>query len=100
HEEQIGELHSRMESLEEGTRMLPELLLRLGPQTLTSEHQATVKAMTKRLHDLAGFAYATVYGELNEAFRVARYNDIPDARWEEVAAWLTVRINAAERRRG
>src|SRR5262249_18730113 len=41
HEEQIGELHSRIESLAEGQRLLPELLERLGPQTLTPEHQAT-----------------------------------------------------------
>jgi hypothetical protein len=100
HEEQIGEIHSRIESLEEGTRMLPELLMRLGPQTLAAEHQATVKAMAKRLHDLTGFAYGAIYGEMNEAFRVGKFSDIPDVRWEEVVAWLAARIKAAEKRRG
>jgi hypothetical protein len=99
HDEQIGELHSRMESLEEGQRLLPELLERLGPQTLTSEHQATVKAMAGRLHDLGGYSFAAIYGELNAAFHVGKYSDIPDTRWAEVAAWFSQRTEAADRRR-
>jgi BRO family, N-terminal domain len=43
HSEQLGELHSRIESLEAGQRLLPEILERLGPQTLSPEHQATAK---------------------------------------------------------
>src|SRR5262249_4512654 len=97
-EEQIGELHSRIESLEEGQRLLPELLERLGPQTLQPEHQATVKAMAKRLNELSGLAYATIYGDLNAAFHVGKYSDIPDACWSEVAAWFQQRIDAIQRR--
>jgi hypothetical protein len=48
--EQLGELHSRIKSLEAGQRLLPEILERLGPHTLSPEHQATVKAMATRLH--------------------------------------------------
>src|SRR5260370_22862852 len=99
HDEQIGELHSRMESLEEGQRLLPELLARLGPQTLTPEHQATVKAMTTRLHEVGGLANGTIYSDLNAAFHVGKYNDIAEAQWGEVARWLQTRIAAAERRR-
>jgi BRO family, N-terminal domain/ORF6C domain len=99
HDEQIGELHSRMESLEEGQRLLPELLARLGPQTLTSEHQATVKAMAGRLHEMAGFSFAAIYGDLNAAFHVGKYSDIPDAQWAEISAWLQQRIDAAQRGR-
>jgi BRO family, N-terminal domain/ORF6C domain len=98
HEEQIGELHSRMESLEEGQRLLPELLARLGQQTLTSEHQATVKAMAGRLHDLAGYGFSTIYGELNAAFHVGKYSDLPEGAWEQIAAWFQQRIDAAQRR--
>lgn len=98
HDEQIGELHSRIESLEEGQRMLPELLERLGPQTLTPEHQATVKAMAARLHDLAGYAFAAIYGELNTAFHVGRYSEIPDAQWAEVSRWFQRRIEVGEKR--
>jgi BRO family, N-terminal domain len=99
YEDSIGELHSRMESLEEGQRLLPELLERLGPQTLTPEHQATVKAVAGRLHDLAGYSFAAIYGDLNAAFHVGKYSDIPDALWTEVAEWLQRRVDAAERQR-
>jgi BRO family protein len=100
HEEQIGELHGRLEGMEEVTRLVPEILQRLGPQPLTSEHQATIKHQAARLHELSGLAYATIYGDLNAAFHVARYSDIPDARWPEIAAWLTARIEAAAKRSG
>jgi len=98
HSEQLGELHSRIESLEAGQRLLPEILERLGPQTLSPEHQATVKAMTTRLHKLADYSFATIYGDLNAAFHVGRYSDIPDAQWTEVAAWFQARIAVAEKR--
>ena len=98
HDQQIGELHSRVESNEELSRVLAEALARLGPQTLTPEHQATVKHQATRLHELTGRAYATIYGDLNAAFHVARYTDIADARWPELAAWFKTRIEAAEQR--
>jgi hypothetical protein len=99
HTEQLGELHSRIESLEAGQRLLPEILERLGPQTLSPEHQATVKAMATRLHELAGYSFATIYGDLNAAFHVGRYSDIPDVQWVEIAAWLQTRIDSAQKRR-
>jgi hypothetical protein len=98
-QEQIGELHSRLEGMEEVTRLVPEILERLGPQTLTPEHQATVKHMAKRLNEASGISYATIYSDLNAAFHVGRYSDISDVRWTDVAAWFTTRIDVAERRR-
>ncbi|MGO8949290.1 MAG: Bro-N domain-containing protein [Ktedonobacterales bacterium] len=98
HDEQIGELHSRMESNESLLRMVPELLERLGPQTLTPEHQATVKALAGRLHDIAGYAFATIYSDLNQAFHVGKYSDIRESEWFQVEHWFTTRINAAKKR--
>jgi hypothetical protein len=98
-QEQIGELHGRLEGMEEVTRLVPEILERLGPQTLTPEHQATVKHMAKRLNEVSSISYATIYSDLNVAFHVGRYSEISDARWTEVAGWFTTRIDAAERRR-
>lgn len=98
YDEQLGGLHSRIESLEAGQRLLPEILERLGPQTLTPEHQATVKAMATRLHALAGLSFATIYSDLNAAFHVGRYSDIPAASWPQVTAWFQQRITAAEKR--
>jgi len=98
-DEQIDELHSRLESVEEVTRLVPELLERLGPQTLSPEHQSTTQEMVKRLHDLSGYAFSTIYTDLNRSFRVGKYSDIPDARWPDVAQWFSARIAAAERHR-
>src|SRR5690348_3050838 len=98
HDEQIGELHTRLEGMEEVTRLVPEILQRLGPQPLTPAHQATIKHQATRLHELSGLAYATIYGDLNAAFHVARYADIADARWPEIVAWFKARIDAAEQR--
>lgn len=98
-EQRQDDLEGRMEGVEELSRLFVEVTERLGPQTLTPEHQATVKRMAQRLNELAGFAYSKVYGELNQAFHVGRYVDIPDERWTEVVDWFTVRLSAAERRR-
>jgi hypothetical protein len=92
-------LQDEVESLHEVVRLVPELLERLGPQTLSPEHQSTTQEMVKRLHDLTGYAFSTIYTDLNRSFRVGKYSDIPDARWPDVAQWFNARIAAAERHR-
>ena len=37
-----GSVESRLEGLEEVTNLIPETLERLGPQTLTADHQRVV----------------------------------------------------------
>ena len=91
-----GHIESRLEEHEAVLSLVPEILERLGPQTLTPEHQATVKAMVARLHTLSSIAFGTIYADLNTAFHVARYNDIPDARWQEVTEWFQRRLAAAK----
>jgi hypothetical protein len=98
HEEQIGELHSRLEGMEEVTRLVPEILERLGPQTLTPERQATIKNMARRLTELSGMSYSTIYGDLNATFHVGKFSDIPETQWSQVANWFQQRIDAAEKR--
>lgn len=93
HDAQLGEVFSRMESLEAAQHILPELLERLGPQTLTTGHQAAVRAGVARLHD-AGMSYGAVYAELGRAFKVAAYKDIPEARWDDVVSWFRERLAA------
>jgi P22_AR N-terminal domain len=94
-----GSIESRLESHEEVLRLVPEILERLGPETLTPEHQRTVQNAVKRLHDVAGYPYAGIYADLGEHFHVAKYDQIPEARWEGVAEWFQVRLAAAEMRR-
>ena len=95
HDQQLGELHTRVEGQEEISRMLADAITKLGIQTLTPAHQATVKQLAARLHMVSGVAYAAIYGELNNDFHVPRYADIPDDQWESVFAWFRQRIDAA-----
>ncbi|HEV8191529.1 MAG TPA: hypothetical protein VGP82_08590 [Ktedonobacterales bacterium] len=94
-----GGMEERMESVEEIARLVPEILERLGPVTLTAEHQQTVQASVKHLHDLAGIPFATIYSDPNASFHVPRYSEIPDACWLEVAEWFRVRIQVIEKRK-
>ncbi|HUY79229.1 MAG TPA: Bro-N domain-containing protein [Ktedonobacterales bacterium] len=96
---QLGAMQRDIADLKATQRQLPDLLQRLGPQTLTPPHQAQVKALAVQLHDLGGFAFPTIYGELNTHFHVGKYSDIPDAEWEAVVAWFRVRLDATGKRR-
>jgi hypothetical protein len=91
-------LESEVESLHGVVRLVPELLERMGPATLSPEHQHSVQALAKRLHEVGGFSFATIYGELNASFHVGKYDQIADSAWEDIARWFATRINAAERR--
>lgn len=62
-----GTVEDRLEGVEEVARLVPEILDRLGPATLTPERQQTVKASTKRLHELTGIAYATICDDLRRS---------------------------------
>jgi|SRR5690348_15414487 len=77
-EQRQDAMEDRVESAEEVIRLIPEILERLGPQTLIPEHQQSARAMVKRLHDVSGAAFASIYAELGEHFHVAKYGDIPD----------------------
>jgi hypothetical protein len=101
HDAQILELHSRVEGLEENVRhILPELLERLGPRTISVEHQHTVQQGAKHLAELLGQKTpASVYADLNASFHVPRYAEIPEKRWPEVTEWFRTRMQAAERAR-
>jgi hypothetical protein len=95
-----GQMESRLESVEEVSRLVPEILERLGPQTLSPEHQRTVQHAVHRLHELTGQAYGTIYDQLKNAFAVPKYADIPEDRWPEVAHWFSARMDEARRRPG
>jgi hypothetical protein len=93
-----GEVEARLETVEEVTRLVPEILERLGPQTLTPEHQRTVQNLAKRLHEVSGAAFPTIYAELGEHFHVAKYDQVPESQWQEVTTWFKVRLDASARR--
>lgn len=90
-----GSVEHRLGNVEEITQLIPGILERLGPATLTPEHQPTVQSGINHLHELTNRAHATLYDELRQAFHVGTYKDIPDRRWAEVAQWLRARITRA-----
>lgn len=92
-----GDMEARMESIEEVTRLVPEILERLGPATLSPEHQRSVQIYANRLSELTGAKHAALYGELKDVFHVGSYKDIPESQWADVAQWFTARIRKAER---
>jgi hypothetical protein len=93
-----GSVESRLEGLEAVTDLIPEILERLGPATLTPTHQSQLQQLVKRLHQTSGKAYATIYEDVKLAFSVPRYQEIPEAEWEQVVRWFQVQIERAKRR--
>src|SRR5579862_6834776 len=73
-------LEDRMEGVEELSRLFVEVTEALGPQTLTPAHQATVKTLVGQLHEVGGFTFGAIYGDLNAAFHVGKFSDIPDTQ--------------------
>lgn len=84
-----GGVETRLESLESVTSII---LDRMGPQTLTTEHQRLVQYYVKQLHDATGKAFPTIYDDLKTAFQVPKYSDIPEAEWDKVVKWFKVQI--------
>ena len=95
-EQRQDAMESHMENVEEVTRLIPEIIQQLGPQTLSPEHQRSVQASAKRLHELTGVPYPTIYDELRQYFHVGTYTQIPEAQWSEVIAWFQKRIEKAK----
>lgn len=92
-----GTVESRLEGVEEISRLVPELMERLGPQTLSPEHQSTVQASVKRLYELTGESRGAIYDALRQTFHVGKYAEIPDSEWPQVTAWFKSRIEAARK---
>src|SRR5947209_19178902 len=65
-----GSVESRLEGLEEVTNLIPEILERLGPQTLTSDHRRAVQ----------------------------KYADIPDQDWPRVVQWFRAQLEPWRRK--
>jgi hypothetical protein len=87
-----GSVESRLEGLEEVTNLIPEILERLGPQTLTPDHQRAVQKYVQQMHELTGKSYGTLYESLRAAFGVPRYADIPDQDWPRVMQWFRIEL--------
>jgi len=94
-DERLNTLQKRVENLEAGATMLPELLERLGPERMRPEHQEMVKRWVRELHHLSGVDYNSIYQDLNADFEVDRFSDIRESEWERLEVWFYERITLA-----
>jgi antirepressor protein len=92
-----GTVESRLEGLEAVTGLIPEILDRLGPQTLTPEHQNLVKYYVEQLMKATGKHRGTIYSSLYTAFSVPRYQEIPESEWEKVVNWFKVQLERGKK---
>jgi hypothetical protein len=91
-------VESRLAGVEAMTGLIPEILERLGPQTLTPQHQRQVQVYVQQLSKVTGKHSATIYTDLYTAFSVPRYQDIPEAAWEQVERWFKLQIERGKKK--
>jgi hypothetical protein len=94
-DERLESLLKRVEHLEAGGTMLPELLERLGPERMRPEHQEMVRRWVGELHHHSGLDYSSIYQDLNADFQVERFSDIRESEWERLELWFRERITSA-----
>ena len=94
-----GEIEGRLEGQEAMSGLLPEILERLGPEKLTSEHQQLVQYYVGKLHEATGKHQNTIHTDLKTAFKVPRYQDILEDDWPKVENWFRVQIERAQKPR-
>jgi P22_AR N-terminal domain len=86
-------VESRLDEHRRVLAFIPDILDRLGPETLTPQHQKTLQYYVKQLHEATGKPYPTIYEDLKTAFAVPRYQELPEAEWANVINWFKVQID-------
>jgi len=56
--------------------------------------------MVKRLSELSGTPYQTIYWELAQAFQAPRYDELLASQYADVCEWFKRRIEHAKKARG
>jgi hypothetical protein len=90
----------RIEAREALTDLIPEILERLGPQTITPEHQRRVQALVGQLAQASGKHRLTIYDDLKTAFSKPRYQDLLEDEWSQVERWFKGQIERAKKKPG
>jgi len=92
------DVQSLQGQVNEIARVIPEIVQRFGEQPLSPAHQAAIQAGVNLIHEALDMPHATIYNEVRRQFKVAKYDQIPDARWADVVAWFKPRIDLALRK--
>ena len=95
----IEEHEARLEAKEALLHLIPEMLERLGPETISPQQQGLVRGYVKRLHEVSGKPYPTIYDDLRRAFGPARYQDLLASEWPQVEQWFRIQIERASQRK-
>jgi hypothetical protein len=96
---QLESLQDQLEGEKAVTDLIPDILARLGPETITPQHQGMVRGYVKRLCELTGKHYQTVYDDIRLAFGPARYQDLLEDDWPKIEAWFKLQIERASRKK-
>ncbi|HEU5376071.1 MAG TPA: phage antirepressor N-terminal domain-containing protein [Ktedonobacteraceae bacterium] len=88
-EEWRGSVEGRLDSLETVTG---RILQQIGPARITTEHQTLVQFYVSKLSDITRKTHATIYAQLKTAFRVPRYDEIPESDWPRVEQWFRLQF--------
>lgn len=98
-QDRIQEQEARLEAREAVTDLIPEILDRLGPETISVEQQRQLQAYVRKLHELTGKPYGTIYDELKTVFERPRYQEIRADEWPQVKHWFESQIERAKQGR-
>jgi hypothetical protein len=100
-EERLDGLQAQLEGEKAVTDLIPEILERLGEPKINAEQQTNIRGIVKRLADLSGIPYQTIYWELAQAFQAPRYSEILASQYPAALEWFNRRIEQAKKdRRG
>jgi hypothetical protein len=94
----IEEQEVRIEARKSVIDLIPDIIERLGHETLTMQHQRHVQAYVRQLHEATGRAYPTIYEDLKLAFGKPRYQDLLEDEWPVVEHWFVSQIERARKR--
>jgi hypothetical protein len=92
-----GQVQTQLESEKAVTDLIPEIIARLGEQKISETQQGQVRGYVKRLTELTGRHYSTIYDDIRLAFGPASYKDLFAADWPQVEAWFKTQIERASR---
>jgi hypothetical protein len=95
----IEDQEARIEAKEAVLDLIPEILDRLGPETISTQQQRQIQVYVKQLNQLTGKPYATIHDELKMVFEKPRYQDLLASEWSQVNNWFKLQIQRAKEQR-
>jgi hypothetical protein len=95
-----GNIESHLEGEQALLALIPEILERLPPQTLSVQHQRAVQVSVRKLVETTGKSPNTIYEDLRTAFDVPRYTEILESDWDQITRWFAVQLERAKGKKG